>query len=186
MMLRPSNAGDTFETEEVDLDYMIDIALSCVCEFPDVILWDPFVAPGSRSQAYLARNAYTPRDNDLAYDTATKDQVRRLGVDCIVTNPPFSKKAEILEKFIFDWEVPFVMILPTAALQRNYMQRFLSVGEWQIFIPNRFLRFHVGGQRCHSPPFPSAFFAWKPHAYPAIHIFYRHHRSSLTEEPTDV
>lgn len=182
-MLRPSNAGDTFETEEVDLNYMIDLALTRVCENPYATLWDPFVAPGSHSQEYIARNANVAVSG-LEYDTATSLDIQR-HVDCIVTNPPFSKKAEILEKLIFDWEVPFVMILPTAALQRNYMQRFLSVGEWQIFIPHRFLRFHVGGQRCHSPPFPSAFFAWKPYCYHTLRIFYRHHRSSLTEDPTD-
>jgi hypothetical protein len=166
MMLR-SPSGDTFETEEVDLKFMLDLA-------PGNFIWDPFVAPGSFSQRFISEHCSGPSVNDIVYDTATREQVQSR-VDCIVTNPPFSKKEPVLQRLVVDWEVPFVIILPTSALQRKFMRRFLAIGEWEIYIPNRFLRFHVAGRPCPSPPFPSAFFAWQPSDINSVKIRYIDH-----------
>lgn len=38
------------------------------------------------------------------------------GIDCIVSNPPFSKKDKILER-LYELEVPFAMLLPQNSLQ---------------------------------------------------------------------
>jgi hypothetical protein len=161
MMLRPSNAGDTFETEPVDLEFMVR-HIKYRDNFRNVCVWDPFVAPGSASQRYLASISIPP-SNDLEWgrEDTTKEAIRRAGVEYIVTNPPFSSKAKVLRDLI-SIGLPFAVILPTATMQRVFMQEFFKKGQWHIQIPSRFLRFHVGGRRCHSPPFPSAFYFWTP------------------------
>lgn len=170
-MLRPSNAGDTFETEPVDLEYMLAIVKDHCSSLSVPVVWDPFVAPGSASQRYIAQRVNTPAVQ-LAWELATHDGVRDAGVQYIVTNPPFSNKSEVLRKLLH-LGLPFVVILPTATMQRVFMQDFFKNGYWRVMIPNRFLRFHVGGRRCHSPPFPSAFYFWTPsvQGHVSVHFF---------------
>lgn len=177
MMLHQNTVGDTFETQEVDLWHMIEMAQELDVTplgAQGAVVWDPFVAPGGRSQRYITENAHTPGQfgETPNYDDETAESMRNSTVDVIIANPPFSSKVAVLEKLVFDWKKPFVLLLPTATLQRKFMQRFLSVGEWTIHIPDRFLRFHVGGVPCPSPPFPSAFYAWKPAQFPSVRILY--------------
>lgn len=174
-MLRPSNAGDTFETEEVDLDYMLSLVRDHCSSLSVPVVWDPFVAPGSASQRFIAQRAHSPAV-ELAWELTTHDDVRDAGVQYIVTNPPFSNKSEVLRKLLY-LGLPFVVILPTATMQRVFMQEFFKDGNWRIMIPNRFLRFHVGGQRCHSPPFPSAFYFWKPSDHNRVSVDFFDHPS---------
>lgn len=172
MMLHQNTIGDTFETEKRDLDYMLMMAEDLqVTEHPDLppVVWDPFVAPGGWSQRYLHGNARTLYASPT-YDEATIENIQR--IDVVLANPPFSSKQKVLEKLVFEWKKPFVILLPTATLQRKFMRRYLAIGEWEIHIPNRFLRFHIGGVPCPSPPFPSAFYAWKPSRYRRVTVKY--------------
>ena len=49
-------------------------------------------------------------------DFFTYTRMDMKGVDCIVSNPPFSKKDEVLER-LFALHVPFAILLPQNALQ---------------------------------------------------------------------
>lgn len=166
-------SGDDFETEACDLDLMIVLAKDAVRGVRPM-LWDPFVAEGSFSQQYIAQKELYAHGID--WDTTDLETIRA-SVDCIVTNPPFSYKAKLLKELVEDLGVPFVLLLPTATLQRKFMRRFLTQGVWEIHIPDRFLWFHRQGTTCPSPPFPSAFFVWRPtdDGYNKVSLYYFNH-----------
>ena len=55
--------------------------------------------------------------------------------ECIITNPPFSIKRNVLKRLkIID--KPFICILPTLALQTKYIQDIFD-GELQIILPSK-------------------------------------------------
>jgi hypothetical protein len=132
-----------------------------------ICVWDPFVAPGSASQAHLQERGY--HRINLPY---CGDQPRAPGdVDYIVTNPPFSAKGPIVSRFL-TWGVPFAMILPTSCLQTKYMADALRVGCWDIYMPDCRLRFARNGEVQNTPPFLSCYVVWRPHATPDVRMHY--------------
>ena len=55
--------------------------------------------------------------------------------ECIITNPPFSIKRDVLKRLkIID--KPFICILPTLALQTKYIQDIFD-GELQVILPSK-------------------------------------------------
>lgn len=60
---------------------------------------------------------------------------------CIITNPPFSKKNEFIEK-CYRLNVPFALLLPLAALETRKRQRYWKRG-LQLFILDERLHFEI-------------------------------------------
>lgn len=57
--------------------------------------------------------------------------------DCIVTNPPYSKKQQFLER-CYELEKPFALLLPLTTFETQKRQRLLSkLGIEVIFLPKR-------------------------------------------------
>ena len=85
----------------------------------------------------------------------------------IVTNPPFSKKRQVLERLIGDWQLPFALVLPSEVLQRDYFLRLVqqNADDWHlsVLLPNKTLRFQLNGRvNPNLPPFKLAFFCGRP------------------------
>jgi hypothetical protein len=60
--------------------------------------------------------------------------------DCIVTNPPYSRKEEFLEK-CYELGKPFSLLLPLTALEGKKRQELYRRYEVQLIIPNRRINF---------------------------------------------
>ena len=70
--------------------------------------------------------------------------------DCVISNPPFSIKKEVLER-LKQLDKPFILILPTLALQTKYMKKlFGDTGDLQVIMPTNkifFYKFNEDGTK---------------------------------------
>lgn len=141
--------SDEYETNEATLDSM----LALVDREHDVI-WEPFAAPGNRSAAYMRRRGYTVRSDTGDFFAHTKPPA---GVTVLVSNPPFSRKADVIRHLLDTLHLPFVLLLPASMLHTHYFHdMFRSVRQpWQVGIPCGRVTFHCGGTVQPSPPFNS-------------------------------
>lgn len=101
----------------------------------DKIIWEPFYGDG-KSGKYLKDlgfKVYHRKKDFFTYDV--KNSV-------CVTNPPFSKCKEILEKLKND-ERPFIMIMPSAKIHTQYLRQLFYDNDdpIQIIIPRKRIHF---------------------------------------------
>mgnify|MGYP003637067516 CR=1 FL=1 len=55
--------------------------------------------------------------------------------ECVITNPPFSIKQQVLRR-LKEIDKPFICILPTLSLQTKYMKEIFN-GEIQVIMPTK-------------------------------------------------
>ena len=67
--------------------------------------------------------------------------------ECIITNPPFSIKQQVLRR-LKELDKPFICILPTLSLQTKYMKEIFN-NEIQIIMPTKKMFFYkyINGEK---------------------------------------
>jgi hypothetical protein len=106
----------------------------------DKVIWEAFYGDG-KSGEYLKELGYNVIHEEI--DFFEND----LG-DIVVTNPPFTKCPEVLER-LHSLNKPFIMIMPCSKLTTQYMRRIFSGDNaLQIVIPRKRIHFtkHVEGK----------------------------------------
>jgi len=81
------------------------------------------------------------------------------GYDCIVTNPPYSKKDEFLQR-CYELGKPFALLMPLTALEgkkRGYLYRKYGI---QLIIPNKRINFITSSGKGRGAWFQVAWFCW--------------------------
>jgi len=146
-----ANRGDEYETHKFDIAYL----LNCYADKDADVIWDPFVAQSGYSQSCIESLGYTTVSTTADFMSLEQPPP---GTTLILTNPPFSKKVQILEK-LSKWTVPFCVIMPTIVLQRDYFTRIVqqSKRRWWIQLPNKSLFFHIAGEKQGTPAFKCCF-----------------------------
>lgn len=146
-----ANRGDEYETHKFDIEYL----LNCYADKDADVVWDPFVAPSGYSQECISSLGYATVSTSADFWSLDEPPA---GTTLILTNPPFSKKVEVMEK-LSKWTVPFVMMMPTIVLQRDYFSRIVqqSKRRWWVQLPNKSLFFHIAGQKQGTPAFKCCF-----------------------------
>lgn len=82
-------------------------------------IWCPFDREHSQYVEALKEYGF-----DVIYNTGDFfSHEYRFNCDCIVSNPPFSKKDKILEK-LYKWHIPFALLLPQNTLQSKFRTDF--------------------------------------------------------------
>jgi hypothetical protein len=69
---------------------------------------------------------------------------RKNGFDCIITNPPYSRKDEYLEK-CYKLGRPFALLLPLTALEGRKRQALYKKYGVQLIVPSRRINFITPG-----------------------------------------
>jgi hypothetical protein len=80
--------------------------------------------------------------------------------DCIITNPPYSRKEEFLQK-CFEIGKPFALLMPLTALEgkkRGELYRRYGI---QLIIPNKRINFETPSGKGSGSWFQTAWFCWK-------------------------
>ena len=107
----------------------------------DKIIWEAFYGDGS-SGNYLKELGFNVLHEPV--DFFEND----LG-DIVVSNPPFSKCPEILER-LKSLDKPFILIMPCSKLTTQYTRRlFCGDNDLQIIIPQNRIHFtkHIDGKK---------------------------------------
>ena len=106
----------------------------------DKVIWEPFYGDGTSGE-YLKELGFNVIHEPI--DFFEND----LG-DIVVSNPPFSKCPEILER-LKSLDKPFILIMPCAKLTTRYIARLFSgANDLQIIIPRKRIHFvkHMDGK----------------------------------------
>ena len=121
-------------------------------------IWEPFYGDGSSGRYLTELGFKVIHDRD---DFFTSDKG-----DYIVSNPPFSKTREVLER-LKKLGKPFVLILPCLKLLTHYTRDLYKGEGLQIIIPSKrihFLKF-VGGKPVegwkNATAFDCFYYCWK-------------------------
>tara|TARA_Y100000401_G_C8313425_1_gene221104 strand:- start:911 stop:1408 length:498 start_codon:yes stop_codon:yes gene_type:complete len=97
----------------------------------DKVIWEAFYGDGA-SGDYL---------KELGFDVIHQEEdfFENNRGDIVVSNPPFSKKKEVLTR-LKELDKPFILILPASTLTTKYI-RELFRGHIQIIIPRKRIHF---------------------------------------------
>lgn len=156
---------DVYETMPEDIGFMLDRFCDPVID----VVWDPFPASTQGVRDVAQAKGYQWRvtctsDDAFAYTSAPE------GTTCIVTNPPFTRKVEALVWLCDRISLPFILLLPTPTLQRDYFSAFLkefgTTWRFQAILPNQYLGFHRGGEKLHLPIAGTFFLTGTPRGTP--------------------
>lgn len=100
----------------------------------DKIIWEPFYGNGE-SGKYLDQLGFKVIHEEIDFFENNKG-------DIIVSNPPFTKCKEILERLI-ELDKPFILILPAPKLFTQYIRKLFSDSktQLQIIIPRKRIQF---------------------------------------------
>lgn len=87
----------------------------------------------------LVRNGFNVVGSDIMDGTDFLEIVPE-EFDCIITNPPYSKKDEILKR-CYELGKPFALLLPLTALEGKRRQELYRKYGIQLIIPNKRINF---------------------------------------------
>ena len=127
-------AGFHTKTFKKHDDYMTpDYAWDNIKQYipKDKIIWEAFYGDGE-SGSYLKKLGFNVIHEEI--DFFEND----LG-DIIVSNPPFSKTKEVMDR-IYELDKPFIMILPSSKINTSYFRKWKDKG-LQIIIPRKRIHF---------------------------------------------
>lgn len=105
------------------------------------IIWLPFDTEESKYYTILKDRFQVVRshlNDDKDFFTYTPEQF-----DIIVSNPPFSKKLEIMERIVFDLKKPFVLLMNMMAINYQNISNFFQFinPDIQFIIPDKKVSF---------------------------------------------
>lgn len=122
----------------------------------DKIIYDPFYMNGNAQKKW----------NELGYGCIHKDEdffKANIPTDNMLTvsNPPYSKRNEVLNR-LFEWDKPFIMLMPITTLCYMKTQKILRNYKIQIIIPNIYKGFiDKNGNSTKCPPFYLCYICYK-------------------------
>ncbi len=116
----------------------------------DKILWEAFYGDG-KSGTYLQELGFR-----VIHQNEDFFQVNH--GDIVVSNPPFSKKKQILERLL-ELDKPFVLLMPYEVLFYKYFEPFRS--ELSLLIPSKRVSFLKEGKEEAKFNFNCVWFCWK-------------------------
>jgi len=104
----------------------------------DKIIWEPFYGDGKSGQ-YLTELGYNVIHNDNDFFESNEG-------DILVSNPPFSKSKEIMNR-LKELDKPFILILPCSKISTKYFRENFKDTEnpLQIIIPRKRIQFVKNG-----------------------------------------
>ena len=111
----------------------------------DMVVWEPF----SNNVEFEGPQYLKSICKEVITGTGDFFECEIPNCDCIVSNPPFSIKKEILQR-LKELDKPFILILPTLSLQTKYMKKIFGGDELQVIMPTAkmfFYKFNEDGTK---------------------------------------
>lgn len=116
----------------------------------DGVVWDPFYGSGASGEHLrsLGFKVIHQKEDFFSVDRG----------DLILTNPPFSKKKEVLTR-LKELGKPFAVLLPASVLGTKMLRSLFP--DIQLLIPNGRISFVKNGEQTKSVWFASFWYCWK-------------------------
>jgi hypothetical protein len=121
---------------------------------PSGIIWDPFYCNGLTAENFRKMKFDFIHDNQDFFTRQLPE------FNTIVTNPPFSKKKQVMEK-LFEIDKPFIVILPCSTITYKYFRDLSKHRNLQVIIPNKRIQFIKNGKVDGRCSFDCLFFCYK-------------------------
>lgn len=148
MSVSKKGKGDNYETPK----YVVEILLPYLKRTNIKTIWCPFDTENSEYVKVLKANGYIIIAGHIENDKDFFDY-EPFNYDAIISNPPFSKKNEILNRCI-ELDKPFALLLSATCIQSASLIRTIEKAKDFNFIMFD-KRISYSGDR---PPFPSWYF----------------------------
>jgi len=145
-----TKGADDFQTPDYALNYLIPHLNK------DWIIWECACGKGNIVNGLIKRNFEVIGTDYIKgeWDFLTDKPVQ---FDCIVTNPPYSKKQEFLQR-CYELKVPFALLMPLTALESEKRQELYRKNSLQLIIPNKRINFETPSGKSSSSWFATAWF----------------------------
>lgn len=120
-------------------------------------VWDPFPGDGN-SAKYMADELHW----EVYTDTTFFEEDCKAWAECdiVVTNPPFSRKKEVLTK-LKEHNMPFAILLPVETLGNHYLHDLFAETQLQLLCPRGRINFIKDNKPTKAVSFYSVFFCWQ-------------------------
>ena len=151
-------------------------------------LFEPFYGDG-RSTKYLRKlgfDVYSKKGAD--FFEYTIDDIKRLKLNFVYTNCPFSVKADVLAK-LKELGLPFVLILPSTVLHTQYFEKtFGGDKHIQLLVPSRKIQYDKVGLdiQQNNCSFYSLYICWKMDLEIPIEIKDKNGKKKTIKEKRDI
>lgn len=151
-------------------------------------LWEPFYGDGG-STKYLRKlgfDVYSKKGVD--FFSVTKDDIKRLKIDFIYSNPCFTRKEEVLAR-LKELDLAFALILPSTVLHTQYLQKtFGDDKDIQLVIPSRKIQYDKVGLEIqkNNASFYSLYLCWKMNLEKPIEITDKNGKKKIMKEKRDI
>jgi hypothetical protein len=112
---------------------------------------------------YLVANEFNVIGTDITTGKDFLGTWKPKAFDCIVTNPPFSKKYKFLEQ-AFNYKKPFALLVPLETLGTKSAQTFIRAEEenFSFIFFNKRIKYKTPNKQWNSSPqFPSIWILYK-------------------------
>jgi len=121
------------------------------------IIWEPACGKGNLVKA-LEMHGFKVIGTDIlqGYDFLKWKPEK---FDCIVTNPPYSKRYEFIER-AYELGKPWAMLMPLTTLEGKRQRLFEKYGI-QLLLLNKRINFETPNGKGSGAWFPVAWFCWK-------------------------
>jgi len=115
----------------------------------DKVIWEAFYGDG-KSGEYLRELGLEVIHEDIDFFTENRG-------DVVVSNPPFSKKMEVLTR-LKQLNKPFMLVLPASTLGTKTLQKLFP--DIQLIIPDGRISFIKNGSKTNGVWFASFIYCW--------------------------
>lgn len=109
----------------------------------------PFDKQESQYVRVLEREGFNVQfghlESDVDFFECSKEWIESQGIDCIVSNPPFSKKDQILSH-LYALQIPFMMLLPIQALQSIKRVNLYKENGLELLVFDKRIGFYTKGE----------------------------------------
>ena len=116
----------------------------------DKVIWEAFMSSGLSGEHLRSLGCNVIHQKEDFFETNHGD--------VIVTNPPFSKKKQVLHR-LKQLNKPFILLLPASVLGTKMMSELFP--DIQIIIPKGRISYIINGSQSKSVWFASFFYCWK-------------------------
>jgi hypothetical protein len=116
----------------------------------DKVIWEAFMSSGLSGDSLRSLGCTVIHQKEDFFENNRGD--------VIVTNPPFSKKKQVLQR-LKELDKPFILLLPASVLGTKMISDWFP--DIQIIIPKGRISYLVNGKQTNSVWFASFFYCWK-------------------------